>query len=149
MVKKGFEKESKAAKAPKASRGFHFRGGNRNREKAVLIGLVLVGVLGMVGVFLYFRRAKSSKITNFQECVQAGNLDLGSLPRQCRTQRGEVFVEEVEGKEGKDLPAGRQEDEKEVCEDLCGDGICQEIVCLGAGCPCAETAEGCPEDCRE
>jgi hypothetical protein len=34
-----------------------------------------------------------------------------------------------------------------VCEDLCGDGICQEIVCMAIGCPCAETFETCPQDC--
>lgn len=34
-----------------------------------------------------------------------------------------------------------------ICEDLCGDGECQEIVCMAEGCPCAETKESCPEDC--
>lgn len=39
--------------------------------------------------------------------------------------------------------------EKEiVCENLCGDGICQEIVCMAIGCPCAETTESCPQDCQ-
>ena len=33
------------------------------------------------------------------------------------------------------------------CKDLCGDGICQEIVCLAEGCPCAETPRTCPQDC--
>jgi hypothetical protein len=33
------------------------------------------------------------------------------------------------------------------CENLCGDGTCQENVCLASGCPCAETARTCPEDC--
>ena len=33
------------------------------------------------------------------------------------------------------------------CKDLCGDGVCQEIVCLAIGCPCSETLESCPEDC--
>jgi phage shock protein C len=35
-----------------------------------------------------------------------------------------------------------------LCEDVCGDGICQEIVCLGQGCPCAETMTTCPKDCN-
>lgn len=35
-----------------------------------------------------------------------------------------------------------------ACKDLCGDGICQEIVCMAIGCPCAETKETCPEDCK-
>jgi len=34
-----------------------------------------------------------------------------------------------------------------ICVDQCGDGTCQEIVCLATGCPCAETAERCPADC--
>lgn len=38
--------------------------------------------------------------------------------------------------------------EEEFCQDFCGDGICQEIVCLAIGCPCAETAESCPQDCQ-
>jgi putative hemolysin len=34
------------------------------------------------------------------------------------------------------------------CKDLCGDKICQEIVCLAIGCPCAETKETCSKDCK-
>ena len=34
-----------------------------------------------------------------------------------------------------------------VCEDLCGDGTCQEVVCMGSGCPCAETPSSCANDC--
>jgi len=36
---------------------------------------------------------------------------------------------------------------KKVCIDRCGDGTCQEIVCLGEGCPCAETPASCSADC--
>ena len=36
---------------------------------------------------------------------------------------------------------------EESCRNMCGDGVCQEIVCMAIGCPCAETAETCPEDC--
>ena len=51
--------------------------------------------------------------------------------------------------------AGKRSEEVEVksetgwqnCKDLCGDGICQEVVCLAEGCPCAETSQNCPEDC--
>jgi len=34
------------------------------------------------------------------------------------------------------------------CKDLCGDGICQEIVCMAIGCPCPETQNTCPQDCK-
>jgi putative hemolysin len=36
---------------------------------------------------------------------------------------------------------------EKLCKDLCGDGICQEIVCMAIGCPCPETKESCPIDC--
>ncbi len=29
----------------------------------------------------------------------------------------------------------------------CGNGICEDIVCMAIGCPSPETAESCPEDC--
>lgn len=34
------------------------------------------------------------------------------------------------------------------CENLCGDGTCQEIVCMAIGCPCPETPTTCSEDCK-
>lgn len=36
-----------------------------------------------------------------------------------------------------------------ICKNLCGDGICQEIVCMGQGCPCAETPANCAKDCSQ
>ncbi|MFH1894336.1 MAG: hypothetical protein ABH813_00300 [Patescibacteria group bacterium] len=36
----------------------------------------------------------------------------------------------------------------ETCKNLCGDGICQEIVCLAIDCPCSETKESCQQDCE-
>ena len=48
----------------------------------------------------------------------------------------------------KDTPPRGPGDGAEVlCSDLCGDGMCQSIVCLGTGCPCAESPETCPQDC--
>ena len=35
-----------------------------------------------------------------------------------------------------------------ICKDLCGNGQCEEVVCLGTGCPCAETKANCPVDCH-
>jgi len=34
------------------------------------------------------------------------------------------------------------------CKDLCGDGVCQEIVCMALGCPCSESKTSCPKDCK-
>lgn len=35
----------------------------------------------------------------------------------------------------------------EFCENKCGDGFCNEIVCQGEGCVCGENHNNCPEDC--
>jgi hypothetical protein len=49
----------------------------------------------------------------------------------------------------KDYSTERQgEDNQQICVDQCGDGICQEVVCLGSGCPCPETPASCPQDCN-
>lgn len=40
------------------------------------------------------------------------------------------------------------QNEEAVCNNQCGDGTCQEVVCLAIGCPCAETKENCPQDCE-
>ncbi len=60
----------------------------------------------------------------------------------------------------KDNPSGLSENADElripvrfnklegVCKDLCGDGICQEVVCMAVGCPCAESAKTCLQDCK-
>lgn len=61
-----------------------------------------------------------------------------SYPRQCRTPDGRTFVEEI---------PDTNEPPSETCKNLCGDGQCQEVVCLAVGCPCAETARSCPQDC--
>ncbi len=38
-------------------------------------------------------------------------------------------------------------EEEPLCVDKCGNGVCDEIVCQGTGCPCSETPTSCPEDC--
>jgi putative hemolysin len=46
-----------------------------------------------------------------------------------------------------DFYNGKCKKGERFCKDLCGDGVCQEIVCLAVGCPCSETKESCPQDC--
>jgi hypothetical protein len=50
---------------------------------------------------------------------------------------------------GKTCCCKKEAQEEPICEDKCGDGICQATVCLGTGCPCAETPESCPGDCED
>jgi hypothetical protein len=72
---------------------------------------------------------------SFKECVQAGGRIQETQPPRCVLDSGLVFVEP---------PVGQ----KSTCKDLCGDGACQEMVCMAVGCPCAESTTSCPADCR-
>lgn len=49
-----------------------------------------------------------------------------------------------------DIPSGErfEQESQRICVDRCGDGNCDEVVCMAEGCPCPETLENCPEDCR-
>ncbi len=33
------------------------------------------------------------------------------------------------------------------CFDACGNGSCDQLMCIACGCPCYETPETCPQDC--
>lgn len=62
-----------------------------------LLGIGLVVVLTVVvGVGLwYISKPMVKKITNFQECADAGYPVMESYPRQCRTPKGDSFTEDI------------------------------------------------------
>ena len=60
-----------------------------------LLFILLVGV----GIFVFNSRGSVVKkpiVTNFTECINAGYLVMESYPRQCRDDRGQLFVEIIE-----------------------------------------------------
>jgi len=61
--------------------------------KVSLIGGLLILVL-IIGVFVYQKKNQTLQVTNFHECVDAGNAVMESYPRQCR-HGGETFVENI------------------------------------------------------
>lgn len=79
--------------------------------------------------------ASAPAIASFDECVRQQGKILKSLPARCVSKDGREFIQGASA-------------EKRACKDLCGDGRCQEIVCMAVGCPCAETPETCPKDCK-
>jgi|688.fasta_scaffold1020732_1 hypothetical protein len=85
--------------------------------------------------------------TTFDECVAGGGKILRTFPGQCVSPSGARFVDPSQAaaypKEGK----GIADSVKSLCVNHCGDGTCQEMVCMGEGCPCAETTANCPTDC--
>lgn len=78
---------------------------------------------------------------NYSECLESGGKLLKTYPGQCVAENGEIFVDQKAGE------ASEKATEKS-CIDLCGDKICQEMVCMAIGCPCSETGASCPEDCK-
>jgi len=55
-------------------------------------------ILPIIAIILsgcFHQPQKSSEISSFEECVAAGNPVMESYPRQCRTQDGNLFVEEL------------------------------------------------------
>lgn len=79
----------------------------------------------------------ASPAGSFEACVQAGYEIIRSHPMRCVTPQGMVFL--------KDQPV--RNNRGGLCKDMCGDGVCQQIVCQGENCPCAETPIVCPGDC--
>ena len=78
--------------------------------------------------------------TNFQECVEQRGRILKSFPPQCVSSDGRTFTQEVS--------QGQKPRREGFCKNTCGNGSCEEMVCMALGCPCAETAETCPQDCK-
>ena len=86
--------------------------------------------------------ATAQEITTFEECVTAGYPITRSLPAQC-IANGKVFVDTVVVPEIPNLNK-----KEKFCTDMCGNGICEEIVCMAIGCPCPENENTCPADCK-
>lgn len=112
---------------------------------------IIIGVIGtaLALVLIFLPKGtndyKYRAINNFEECARAGYPVMESYPRQCRIPEGEIFVEELTEGEKRNLEPPIEK----TCEDLCGDSVCQEIVCMAIGCPCAETPTSCPQDCSD
>ena len=86
---------------------------------------------------------QAAPVKSYADCVKAGNPIARSYPASCRTADGLIFFEEPQRPlidKARGLPPG-------ICTDSCGNGRCEEIVCMGSGCPCAESPQRCPADC--
>jgi len=63
-------------------------------NRSVFITIVSVFILG--GLWLYsIQFPVDSGITNFEECVKAGNPVMESYPRKCKNSKGETFIENI------------------------------------------------------
>lgn len=114
-------------------------------KKRVIVGILCILVL-VIGFFAYnfYGPMKYASITSFDECQKAGLPVMESFPARCSTPDGRTFTQKLSPEEQlRSTPA------QQVCQNKCGDNVCQEIVCMGSGCPCAETTTSCPADCSK
>lgn len=97
------------------------------------------------------------QVNSFEECVNAGYPVQESFPRKCSVPKGPSFTEEVvPTEEPTSTPTlerfqpGSNPDTSsgDLCVNKCGDNFCAIFVCQGSNCPCAETANSCPQDCQ-
>ncbi|MDA3802878.1 MAG: hypothetical protein PF488_03205 [Patescibacteria group bacterium] len=105
----------------------------------------VVGIKGDEGILVY-----NFKVVELEKEVEV-DMDIET----CQERGGVVMYPDCEGcdpycsfdnkEETNELTPNQEQDR--LCVDNCGNGICEEIVCMGEGCPCPETAESCPEDC--
>ncbi len=104
-------------------------------------------VLVFAWIFFTYKNNKLSRVTNFDSCVAAGYRVLETYPEQCVTQDGRTFIRVIGNANINSSPVSNTNGQVEGCVDRCGDRICQEVVCLAIGCPCAETLTSCLTDC--
>lgn len=87
---------------------------------------------------------RSGTPSGFERCRDAGRPILKTYPPRCMGADGIVYTPDSLPQQ-ESSPA--QEPRRSLCDDRCGNGICEEVVCLAEGCPCAESHERCPGDC--
>jgi len=77
-----------------------------------------------------------------ETCTQ----DCDIPPVQYHSECKELKCVQIEGN-GDDQCSADEECAPIDCIDQCGNGVCDEYVCQGPNCPCAETAKSCEKDC--
>lgn len=63
-------------------------------KKGMIIKILII--IGIVAIIWWqFGVGNKVEVTNFEECIEAGNLAMESYPRQCNNE-GENFIEEID-----------------------------------------------------
>jgi hypothetical protein len=121
---------------------------HQNKKPAFIILILLISALTACATPDVINPYDNKNLTNpnipvynYASCVKAGNRITRSYPPQCIAQDGKIYISQ----EVQKLP---NLNSKSNCKNLCGDGTCQEMVCMAIGCPCAESRTNCPQDCN-
>jgi hypothetical protein len=116
-----------------------------DKEHLSTLGTCLCMLVLGVGCAVVHAEVSSSAPTSYAECVELGGKILKTYPGQCVASNGARFVDPSQV--SKRDPAVVAGSAKKLCVDQCGNGSCQEMVCMAEGCPCAESPASCPQDC--
>lgn len=99
------------------------------------LGLFLGSSLNSVADERLPSEIAGTKDQSYETCVRSGGHVQEVHPARCVSKDGKAYVQSKETHDS--------------CRDACGDGECQEIVCMAVGCPCVESPHTCPVDCKE
>jgi len=105
------------------------------------LAFVVLGTLSLVGFSL---GQVETKITQPEMKVAPVPIQVPIEPPTLPEKTAPLETKPIEIELKKSIEAPKIEG----CKNLCGDGICQEIVCMAIGCPCPETPQNCPQDCK-
>jgi len=97
---------------------------------------ILVSSMGFFHLSACTHQALAS--SSYDKCVTEGGRILKTMPPKCINSEGQILVRPT-----------AEASKRRLCSDLCGNGQCEEIVCMGEGCPCAENAKTCATDCTK
>ncbi len=65
-----------------------------NRKK-LTIGFIIAGIVAVLWFVVSLISNDQSWVGDFEDCIKAGNPAMESYPRQCRTNDGRTFVEDI------------------------------------------------------
>lgn len=89
----------------------------------IILALFFAGIIGsIIRTIDSHNVAHDTSVVDFSTCVQAGNPIMESYPRQCNTQAGQHFVEDIEG--SSILPNGNSEPAASCVRAGCSGELC-------------------------
>ncbi|OGD68180.1 hypothetical protein A3I18_02735 [Candidatus Campbellbacteria bacterium RIFCSPLOWO2_02_FULL_35_11] len=80
---------------------------------------IIILIILLLGAGFYFFKVKYDEpvVTNFEECMTAGNAVMESYPRRCADGKGNVFVEEIAEPVDSSGQATTTDKDKILCTD--------------------------------
>jgi len=123
------------------------------KKKLILTIIFAILILGLI-FYLFYERTTFKKPSKEKAEIpnpasvfcekQGGRVEVRNFKEG---QKGFCIFEDGSECDEWEFYYGKCKKGEKLCKNLCGDGVCQEIVCMAVGCPCPETKESCPEDC--